>query len=197
MGGGQWGLTDSPLVLSTRYTVSMLTSAANFGKVAHRDELVKEVCWLTGTTPEATIPPSLRRNPNLFFAMWEKLRSKAQKMIAEATKPAVAAAKPVVGTELLAPAVAADALLEGTPEPGLTEAGRSEGSSASSSSAKLAKFMLAYLMENDEIVNTKRIPVPLSMSSLYEIAVSTFNLPQDSDLAFEVLEATTQDMLAA
>ena len=63
----------------------MLTGAPNQGKVAHRDALVKEVCWLTGTTPDNRIPTSLRKKPNTFFAMWEKLHGKAQKVIAGAT----------------------------------------------------------------------------------------------------------------
>ena len=173
----------------------MLTGAPNVGKVANRDALVKEVCWLTGTSLDASIPPSLRRNPSLFFAMWENLRSKAQKMI---SKPA-AAPKPAVSTELqlLSTADAADALA-GKPDPGLTEAGGPEGPlEPSGSPAKSAKFMLASLIENDKIVKTKRMSVPVSLSSLKTIAVSTFDLPKGSDLVFEVLPFNTKDMLAA
>ena len=175
----------------------MLTGAPNQGKVAHRDALVKEVCWLTGTTPDNRIPTSLRRNPNTFFAMWEKMRSKAQKMIADATKPVEVAAKPSESMLLLSAADAADAnaakaaKAEGIPDPGLSAAGKSEASSSSMPD----KRMLASLLVDGEVVKTKRISVPLSLSSLKMMALCTFDLPQDSDLAFEVLEANTKDVL--
>ena len=181
-------MADSPLVFPTRYTVSMLTSAANQGKVARRDELVKEVCWLAGVTVDASIPPSLRRNPRLFFEMWEKLRDKARKMITEANNKLPASAASRADT-LLASAVA-----DGSHNPGLSEVCESEASSAAGSSAK---FMLAYLTVNGKILKTKRISMPDSLSSLRDGAVSTFALPLESDLAFEVLEAKTQEPLAA
>ena len=62
--------------------MSVLTAAPNIGKVAWRDALIKEVCWLTGSNAEARIPTTMRKKPSQFFEMWERLRGKAQKMIA-------------------------------------------------------------------------------------------------------------------
>ena len=169
--------------------MSMLTSAVNQGKVAHRDALVKELCWLTGTTSEASIPPSLRRNPSLFFAMWENLSSKAQKMITEATKPGVPAVR---AADLFTAAAGGGAKAEGTPDPGLTAAG---GTEASTSASAAAKSMLASLMLKDKVVKTKRISVPVSLSALKDLAISTFDLScPSSDLAFEVCEGRTKDL---
>ena len=152
--------------------MSVLTAAPNIGKVAWRDALVKEVCWLTGSNAEARIPPSMRKKPAQFFAMWEKLRPKAQKMIAS---------KKDTNAQTLF-TMEAD---EGKLEPGMPEA---SGTSSSSD-----KFMLASLFVNDKVVKSKRISVPLTLSSLKSSAIRTFDLPEDSPLAFEVLDAITQD----
>jgi len=150
--------------------MSVLTAAPNIGKVAWRDALVKEVCWLTGSNPEARIPPYLRRKPAQFFAMWEKLRSKAQTMIASKKDQQ---------------ALFTMEANEGTLEPGMPE--------ASGTSSGNDKFMLASLLVKDEVVKSKRILVPLTLSALKTSAISTFDLPENSTLAFEVLDAKTQD----
>ena len=158
--------------------MSVLTASPNSGKVAWRDALIKEVCWLTGSNAEARISTTMRKKPSQFFEMWERLRGKAQKMIA--TKKNDTHAQTLLTMEEEA---------EEKLEPGLTEA---SGPSASSSND--GKFMLASLLVNDKIAKSKRIPKPLSLSSLKTTAISTFDLPEDSDVAFEVLDAATQDV---
>ena len=159
--------------------MSVLTSSPNAGKVAWRDALVKEVCWLTGTTSESRIPSSMRRQPGQFFAMWEQCRGKAQKLISLNKKK---------------DAPASLLTLEAADDQVKLEPGLSEASGTSAHSAGNDKFMLASLLENDKIVKSKRIIVPHSLADLKKFAIDTFHLPQDSDLAFELLDATTQDM---
>ena len=161
--------------LSTRYTIAALTIAPNIGKVAWRDALVKEVCWLTGTSPEARIATSMRRKPGQFFEMWEQLRGKASSMIAT---------KKGKGQQPLFTLDLAD--VEKL-DPGL--------SAASGSTESKDKFILASLLVKDRIAKTKRmrISVPFTLSSLKSVAIRTFDLPENSDLAFEVFDATAQD----
>ena len=171
MGGGDWKTCS----LSTRY-IAMLTSTPNQGKVVHREALIKEVCFLAGTSPEAMIPMKLRRNAKMFFAMWETLRSKAQKMIAMETANA-------------------NAQVEETVKPSVSTASGSLASSGNGpDDVTNNNFMLASLVVGGNVVKTKRICVLICLSSLKTAAISTFKLPEDSDLAFEVLDHNTQDV---
>ena len=148
------------------------------GKVAWRDALVKEVCWLTGSNPEARIPTSMRKQPGTFFAMWEHHRSKASKLINLNKKKD----SPPSLLTLTMPAYDG-----GMPEPGASEA------SGTSASAGNGKFMLASLLVDDKIAKSKRIPVPATVSDLRKTAVATFGLPEKCAMTFEVLDASTKD----
>ena len=184
MGGGDWKTRS----LSSRY-IDFLTSSPNRGKVAHQEELIKEVMLLTGTNPEARIPTNLRRSPKMFFAMWETLRSKAQKMIAMGTANVATEKAPMLLSS------AANARVEETVKPSVSTA---SGSLASSSNGPddvtNNNFMLASLVVGGNVVKTKRICVLICLSFLKTAAISTFDLPEDSDLAFEVLDHNAQDV---
>ena len=157
--------------------MSVLTSAPNVGKIAWRDALVKEVCWLTGSTAEAKIPPGMRKRPGQFFEMWEKLRGKAQMMIA---------AQKGQPKNKLFTMDDADQVEEAL-DPGVPE--------ASGSTESKDKLVLVSLMEKDKIVKSKRmrISAPLGMASLRASALSTFGSSKNSDLAFEVFDVVAQD----
>ena len=184
MGGGDWKTCS----LSTRY-IAMLTSTPNQGKVAHREALIKEVCFLTGTSPEARIPTNLRRNPKMFFAFWEKLRSKAQTMIATGTANVATEKVPVLLSSV------ANAQVEEMAKPSMSTA---IGSLASSSNGPddvtSNNFMLASLVVDGKVIKNKRIHVPTCFSSLKTMAISAFQLPEHSDLAFEVGNHNAQDV---
>ena len=159
--------------------MSVLTSAPNVGKIAWRDALVKEVCWLTGSTAEAKIPTGMRKRPGQFFEMWEKLRGKAQMMIS--------AQKDQPKNKLLAPLEDAEPVEE-TLDPSMPE--------ASGSTESKEKLVLVSLMDQkNKIVKIKRmrISAPLGMASLRASALSTFGLSKNSDLAFEVFDVAAQD----
>ena len=184
MGGGDWKTRS----LSTRY-IAMLTSTPNQGKVVHREALIKEVCFLAGTSPEAMIPMKLRRNAKMFFAMLQTLRSNAQKMIAMGTANVATEKAPMLLSS------AANAQVEETVKPSVSTA---SGSLASSSNGPddvtNNNFMLASLVVGGNVVKTKRICVLVCLSFLKTAAISTFDLPEDSDLAFEVLDHNAQDV---
>ena len=57
-----------------------------------------------------------------------------------------------------------------------------------------SKFMLASLVVGGSVVKTKRICVLICLSFLKTAAISTFDLPEASDLAFEVLDHNAQDV---
>ena len=89
---------DALFVLDAKkYTTSRLLTPRS-GSLAYRDELVQEICNITGKSMDTNIPTWLRNNPRIFFEMFEKKHRGA----AEASAATAAAAPASSQTQVMA-----------------------------------------------------------------------------------------------
>ena len=112
-----------------RYTLQSLGADPDYGKIAHRDQLLPQMLRLSGNTATGRIPKQLRQDPALFFQGFAQLRGKVSNILkkddvvaaADGATPAALAAPPAALAAT--PAAAPAALAAASPANGAAAAG--------------------------------------------------------------------------